>query len=76
MDARLLRLSLRLTQADLAAKSGTSQTTVSAFERGSRRVSPELVQRILGVLVAESLRPSDALRGVAPAGADGVKARP
>jgi transcriptional regulator with XRE-family HTH domain len=58
VDARLLRLSLRLIQADLAAKAGTSQTTVCAFERGSRRVSPEIARRIVAALIAEGLVPT------------------
>lgn len=52
MDARLLRLSLRLSQAELALRAGTSQTSISAFERASRPISPALAQRILSVLVA------------------------
>ena len=58
MDARLLRLSLRLSQADLASRVGTSQTSISAFERGSRRISPGLAQRILSVLVTQGVRAS------------------
>lgn len=55
MDARLLRLSLRLSQSALAARARTSQTSISAFERRSRRISVELAQRILAVLVAQGL---------------------
>lgn len=53
MDARLLRLSIRLTQAELAKRAGTSQATVSAFERETRPVSPETAQRIIAALIAE-----------------------
>ncbi len=70
MDARLLRLSLRLTQADLAARAHTSQTSISAFERSIRPVSPGLAQRILEALVAEGIGPTDARKTTTPAGVD------
>jgi uncharacterized protein len=39
-----------LSQAELARRIGTSQPALSAYERGHRPVSPELVRRILETL--------------------------
>jgi transcriptional regulator with XRE-family HTH domain len=44
---RSARRSARLTQAELAARSGTSQATISAYERGTKTPSAATLERVL-----------------------------
>jgi transcriptional regulator with XRE-family HTH domain len=45
---RSARRSAGLTQADLAQRSGTSQTTISAYEHGAKTPTPATLGRVLG----------------------------
>jgi transcriptional regulator with XRE-family HTH domain len=44
---RAARKRARLTQADLAGRTGTSQATISAYERGRKQPSVETLSRLL-----------------------------
>src|SRR5438128_1643819 len=50
---RLARLRRRMTLADLAARVGTTRSTLSRLERGDLSVSVGLLARVLGVLGLE-----------------------
>jgi uncharacterized protein len=62
MDAatriRTARVAERLTQAELAARSGTTQSAVAAYESGARRPSDKTLQRLLA---ASGFRPAHLL---------------
>ena len=50
MNPRNLRLQSKLSQVKLAALVGLTQHTISAWELGKRRLSPEVEQRVLAEL--------------------------
>jgi transcriptional regulator with XRE-family HTH domain len=50
MDGRLLRLSRRISQAELARRAGVSQPAVSRLETGRRRVGPDVRSRVAAAL--------------------------
>lgn len=57
MDGRLVRLSRRMSQAELALRAGVSQSVVSRIETGARRVSLAARARVAAA-VAELLAES------------------
>jgi transcriptional regulator with XRE-family HTH domain len=52
VDIRIARIRAGLKQYVVAAQLGVPQTILSEIETGKRAVSPELLERILGVLGA------------------------
>lgn len=50
-----LRLNAGLTQKDLAVRSGTSQAQIDRLEKGTRRMTPEWLERLAPTLSCDPL---------------------
>lgn len=50
LDLKIARIKAGLKQYELAARVGIGPTKLSEIETGRREVSPELLERILGVI--------------------------
>lgn len=55
-----MRLTAGLTQAELAARTGTARPNIAAYESGAKPVSPEVRERLINAMRP---RPSEALAG-------------